>query len=191
LTVVTKPTPATIARGPGPRWLRLGLVLPALLYYGGLIYHRTPDTRWLRPPAFFVEATCLFPRSDAFAIEYRLEVWSCTKQWQLIDFRPYFPIQPDDKESRFQRLGYFYDRNRPAMQALDSYISSGHAAGIDDGVPGPIGGIRLIKVVRTFPAPGQSVERYHFDPREPVPPDQRREMYYTPESQRRRRCAGS
>ena len=188
---MTKPPPETIARGPGPRRLRLWLVLPVLVYYSGLIYHHAPATRWLRPPAFFVEATCLFPRSDAFAIEYRLEVWSCSKQWQLIDFRPYFPIQPDDKESRFQRLGYFYDRNRPAMQALDAYISSGHAAGVDDGVPGPIGGIRLIKVVRSFPPPGQPVERYHFDPREPVPQDQRREMYYTPESQRRKRCAGS
>src|SRR5205823_7427999 len=109
------------------------LVGLALVYYFSLIRH-PPDARWVRPAAFFTEATCLFPRSDTFAIEYRLEVWSCSKQWQEIDFRPYFPIQPDDKESRFQRLAYFYDRNRPAMQALDNYISSGHAAGIDDGV---------------------------------------------------------
>jgi hypothetical protein len=191
LTLVTRPTDPVIARGPGPRWLRLGLVVPALIYYSALLCHHPPQTRWLRPPSFFTQATCLFPRSDAFAIEYRLEVWSCSKQWQEIDFRPYFPIQPDDKESRFQRLGYFYDRNRAAMQALDSYISSRHAEGVDDGVAGPIGGIRLVKIVRPFPAPGQSVERYHFDPREPIAPGERRDMYYTPESQRRKRCTGS
>ena len=187
---MTKPVP-TIARGPGPRWLRLGLLVPVFVYYSALLCHRTPESRWLRPPAFFIQATCLFPHSDTFALEYRLEVWSCSQQWQPIDFRPYFPIQPDDKESRFQRLGYFFDRNRPAMQALDAYISRRHAEGIDDGVPGPIGGIRLVKVVRPFPAPGQPVERYHFDPREPVQASERREMYYTPESQRRKRCAGS
>src|SRR5689334_19967409 len=62
LTGVTKP-PETIARGPGPRWLRYGLLLPVLVYYSALICHHSPETRWLRPPAFFSQATCLFPRS--------------------------------------------------------------------------------------------------------------------------------
>jgi hypothetical protein len=158
-----------------------------VVYYGALIHH-PPDSRWIRPAAFFTEATALFPSASMYAIEYRLEVWPCGRQWEPIDPRPYFPIRTDDKESRFQRLGYFYERNRPAMQALDSYISTHHAAGVDDGVTGAIGGIRLVKVVRPLPPVGGEVERYHFDPFAPIPPAQRRDVYYTPESERRRRC---
>jgi hypothetical protein len=191
---VTRPAPAAaVATGPGPRWLRRGLVGLAVVYFGVLFYH--PSEGWwvrrVRPVAFFTQATSLFPSAAAFALEYRLEVFVCGQKWAPIDPRPYFTIQPDDKESRFQRLGYFYDRDRPAMQALDAYISAGHAAGVDDGVTGPIGGIRLVKVVRPFPQPGDPVERYHFDPFAPIPTEQRRDMYYTPESQRKKRCASS
>ncbi len=186
-----EPTPP-IARGPGPRWFRFGLVALAVVYYGALVHHPQAQARkWVRPAAFFTEATCLFPRSNVIAQEFRLEVWVCGKEWELIDPSPYFPIRPDDKESRLQRLGYFYNRSRPAMQALDAYVSAGHAAGADDGVPGKIGGIRLVRVERPLPAPGDPVERYHFDPRAPIPPEQRRDLYYTPESQRKRRCSGS
>jgi hypothetical protein len=179
-----------VATGPGPRWLRLGLAVVALVYYVGLLHHPQAST-WTRPLFFFVDATALFPHADKFAIEWRLEAWVCGRQWESIDPRPYFPIRPDDKESRFQRLGYFYERDRPAMQALDRYISAGHAAGVDDGVTGAIGGIRLFKVVRPIPEVGTPIERYHFDPFAPVPAEQRRDLYYTPASERKRRCASS
>ncbi|HET9624208.1 MAG TPA: hypothetical protein VFP84_22700 [Kofleriaceae bacterium] len=179
-----------IATGPGPRWLRRALVGLACVYFAALIHH-PPDTAWLRPAAFFTEATCLFPRKSAFAIEYRLEVWACGRRWESIDPRPYFPIQPDDKESRLQRLGFFYERSRAAMQALDAYISAGHAAGAVDGVSGPIGGIRLVKIVRPFPAPGEPVERYRFAPLAPIPSAQRRDLYNTPSGERARRCPAS
>jgi hypothetical protein len=179
-----------IARGPGPRWFRFGLVAIALVYYGALVHH-PPDSKWVRPASFFTDATCLFPKSDVIAQEYRLEVWVCGQQWALIDPQPYFPIRTDDKESRLQRLGFFYNRSRPVMQALDAYVSAGHAAGLDDGVTGRIGGIRLVRVERSLPAPGDPVERYHFDPRAPIPPEQRHDVYFTPESQRKRRCSGS
>ena len=179
---------AGVATGPGPRWVRLGLVALAVLYYLGLI-HPPAKPSWLRPVAFFTDATGLFPRADAVAIEYRLEVWACGRSWEAIDPRPYFPIRPDDKESRFQRLGYFYDRNRTVMQALDAYISAHHAAGADDGVVGRTGGIRLFKSVRPLPSAGEPVERYHFDPFAPVPTEQRRDLYYTPASERKRRCS--
>jgi len=55
------------------------------------------------------------------------------------------------------------------MQALDDYISARHAEGVDDGVAGAIGGIRLYKIVHKFPDVGEPVERYHFDPFSPVP----------------------
>jgi hypothetical protein len=187
-----RPTPAAsdIAVGPGPRWLRRALIGLACVYYAALLHH-PPDRAWLRPAAFFTEATCLFPRKSYFAIEFRLEVWACGRRWESIDPTPYFPIQPDDKESRLQRLAYFYEHNREAMQALDAYIAVGHAAGALDGVSGLIGGIRLIKVVRPFPPAGEPVERYRFAPQAPIPPDQRRELYYTPSAERERRCPAS
>lgn len=182
--------PENVAAGPGPRWLRLELAGLAVVYYAALI-HPPPDASWLRPVVFFTEATSLFSRVNAFAIEYRLEVWACGRRWEPIDPRPYFPIRPDDKESRLQRLGHFYEHNRTVMQALDAYISTHHASGAGDGVVGPIGGIRLFKIVRPFPSAGEPIERYHFDPFAPVPPEQRRDFYYTPGPERKRRCAGS
>jgi hypothetical protein len=176
----------TIATGPGPRWLRCGLAGLAALYFIALFHH--PTARWLRPAVFFTEAPGLFPRASAYAIEYRLEVWRCGTGWEPIDPRPYFPIQPDDKESRLQRLGYFYERNHAVLQALDAYISERHAAGADDGVPGAIGGVRLFKVVRPFPPPGEPVERYQFEPRASVPAAQRRDIYYTQGAVRKKRC---
>lgn len=195
---VTQPAVATtVARGPGPRWLRRGLAGLALVYYGALLHHPS-DAAWLRPVVFFTEATKLFPLSNAFVLEFRLEAWACGQGWKPLDHRPYFPIQPDDKESRFQRLGYFYfnsktltRRDREVGEALDRYVADGHAAGTPDGVPGPIGGIRVIKIVRPFPAPGEPVERYHFDPFSQVPDDQRREKYATPSADRSQRCARS
>ena len=139
--------------------------------------------------AFFTQATSLFPHASSFAIEYRLEAWACGRRWEPIDPRPYFPIEREDKESRLQRFGYFYEHDHPALQALDRYLSAGHAAGTDDGVAGPIGGIRLVKVVRPLPAVGGPVERYRFDPFAPVPAAQRRDLYYTPGPERKQRCA--
>jgi hypothetical protein len=187
--VTNREPPGEAVSGPGPRWLRLGLAGLAGLYFLALIH--SPDASWVRPAAFFTEATCLFPRASSFAIEYRLEAWPCGRRWEPIDPRPYFPIRPDDKESRFQRLGYFYEHSRTVLQALDAYVSAHHAAGADDGVTGRIGGIRLFKVVRRFPDAGEPVERYHFDPFAPVPPQQRRDVYYTPGPERKRRCTGS
>ena len=188
MPIVANSEPATVV-GRGPRWVRVGLAGLATLYYLALIH--SPDAPSLHPVTFFTEATCLFPSASSFAIEYRLEAWPCSGRWEPIDPRPYFPIRPDDKESRFQRLGHFYEHSRIVLQALDAYVSAHHAAGADDGVPGRIGGIRLFKVVRPFPDAGQPVERYRFDPFAPVPPAQRRDIYYTPGSERKRRCAGS
>jgi hypothetical protein len=194
---VKKPEPPPIARGPGPRWFRWGLVALAVVYYGALLHH-PPPVKWLRPAVFFTEATSLFPHSNSVVLEYRIEAWVCGQDWKPIDPRPYFPIEPDDKESRFQRLGYFYfnskslsQRERAVGKALDEYVSRRHAAGADDGVTGPIGGIRVMKSVRPFPSPGEPVERYHYDPFATVPADQIREKYATPAVERKQRCASS
>jgi len=190
VTIMPSLEQPAVAVGPGPRWFRLGLAGLAAVYYAALTHH-PPDVSWLRPAVFFTEATSLFPRASSFALEYRLEVWPCGRRWEPIDPSPYFPIEPDDKESRLQRLGYFYERNHTVMRALDAYVSARHAAGVDDGAPGRIGGIRLFKVVRPFPEAGEPVERYHFHPTGPVPPEQRRDIYYAPGPERKRRCQGS
>lgn len=191
--------PPPIARGPGPRWFRWGLVAVALVYYGALLLHRPTNHKWLRPIAFFTQATSLFPYSNSVVLEYRIEVWACGRDWEPIDPRPYFPIEPDDKESQLQRVGYFYfnsakppsQRERAVGKALDEYVSRRHAAGADDGVTGPIGGIRVMKIRRPFPSPGEPVERYHYDPFAKVPADQIQEKYATPASERKQRCASS
>src|SRR5262249_42884855 len=138
-----------VIRGFGPRWLRISLAVVAGIYFLGLLHHG-----WVPQPAqFFVDATKLFPDANPVSMEVRLEAWSCSdKAWKLIDPRPYFPMRSDDKESRFQRLAYFYgvraskppkglpkdkQPERIAMRALDEFILAHHAA-VDDGVSGAI-----------------------------------------------------
>lgn len=176
-----------IARGPGPRWLRLALAGLASLYFVALVRH-PPQVGPLHALGFFTESTCLFPGASRFALEFRLEAWSCPrKRWEPLDPRAYFPIEADDKESRFQRLGHFYQQSRPAMTALDEWIAARHDR-TDDGVAGPIGGIRLVKQSRSLPAPGEPVARYAYDPLAPIPKDERKDLYATRPSERKARC---
>ena len=182
-----------VAHGLGPRWFRVVLAVLAALYLVGLVKH----PQFLRPIAYFTECTRLFPERDMVAIEYRLDAWSCdARAWVPLDPRPYFPIEADDKESRFQRLGYFYGERaagatrRTVMNALDDFVLASHD-GADDGVPGALGGIRLYKVARPLPEPGEPVARYAYQPRGAVPPDAKRtDLFYTRASTRKSRCGG-
>ena len=176
-----------VATGPGPRWLRVSLAVLATMYYAALLEH-PPMTGWFRPVAFFTYCTKLFPKKMTSALEFRLEAWSCERRdWVPLDPRPYFPIEADDKESRFQRLGYFYHHNREVMESLDDYIQAHHAS-TDDGAPGPIGGIRVVQVNRPLPAVGDPVERYAYRPLSPAPADQRKDQWWTRQSVRKARC---
>ena len=181
-----------VVRGPGPRWLRLALIVPAALYLIFLLHH-PPES--FQPVTFFTQCTKLFPDRDSIALEYRLEAWSCgARAWQPIDPRPYFPMEADDKESRFQRIAYFYADlapSRTVMRALGAYIVRRHAAGMADGVTGAIGGIRLIAVRRPLPRVGDPVPRYAYDPLGPIPPAWRKNLYWTPRSLRNKRCEGA
>jgi hypothetical protein len=177
-----------VAVGPGPRWWRRTLAVIGTLYIIALVKH-PPQWRGLHAIGFFTESTSLFPRANLFSMEYRLDVWSCSDQsWHPIDPRAYFPIQADDKESRFQRLGYFYTGNRPVMNALDEFIYNRHD-GRDDGYTGAIGGIRLSKWSRPIPPVGTEIERYQFRPLERPPENETKELYFTKSSVRRTRCA--
>jgi|SRR5580704_5710074 hypothetical protein len=190
-----------VATGPGPAWFRYVLVGFAVIYFWGLaresLHHLfgTPIPEhgaWLGPPIFFTQASSLFPEADTFAIEARLEAWSCeTNSWQPLDPRPYFPIETDDKESRLQRLEYFYPRKKTdivVMNALDDYIRAMHATGVDDGVKGAIGGIRLYKWEQRIPEVGQPPLHYHFDPFAAVPKQERKIDFTTYTADRKTRC---
>ena len=192
-----------VVRGIGPRELRLGLVGVAIVYYQGLLHHGWVG--WVSKPAeFFVDATKLFPDANRVAMEFRLEGWSCTDHsWHLIDPRPYFPMRSDDKESRFQRLAYFYGvragkpakgtpkekvPERIAMYALDDYIMARHPD-VDDGLAGDIGGIQVYVIKKPIPEPGVTVDRYNYEPFV-VTEGKREDLFYTPESKRKARCRG-
>jgi hypothetical protein len=183
---------AAVARGPGPRWFRFVLVGVAIVYYFMLL--KNPNR--FQPFAFFAQATKLFPDVDAVALEFRLEAWSCDRHgWVPIDPRPFFPIEADDKESRFQRFGYFYadrgnkDERRMILGALDDYIVGRHDH-VDDGITGAIGGIHLYKWRHALPKPGEPVARYVYRPLTPVPADEKSELFHTPAATRKQRCLG-
>ncbi len=176
-----------IARGPGPGWLRIALVVIAGMYYFSLVRH-PPQVAFVRPAAFFTDCTCLFPAANMYALEYRLEGWSCARnRWEPLDPRAYFPIESDDKESRFQRYAYFYQGTRVAMESLDDWIEARHAD-VDDAVSGPIGGIRLYKWNRTIPPAGDPIERYVYRPLDPIPAAERKALFWTRTPLRKTRC---
>lgn len=190
----------TIVRGFGPRELRIALIVVAIAYFLGLLHHS-----WVpQPVGFFVDATKLFPDANRVTMEFRLEAWSCTdRSWHLIDPRPYFPMRSDDKESRFQRLAYFYgvragkppkgmpkDKvpERIAMTALEDFILAHHRT-VDDGLAGEIGGIQVYVIKKPIPEPGATIERYDYQPFV-VTEGKREDLFYTPESRRKATCRG-
>jgi hypothetical protein len=177
-----------VAKGPGPGWLRAALAVCAAIYFAMLMHHPEPRSI-VKQIAFFTECTCLFPEADRYVIEYRLDGWSCDdRTWKPLDPRAYFPIQGDDKESRFQRIAYFYERNGRVMRALVDFVLE-HHAGRDDGIAGGIGGVRISKLQRPPSPLGEPVERYHYDPLGPPHlEDERKEVYATPPGKAAQRC---
>ena len=184
-----------VAYGFGPRGFRYALCGVAVIYFVLLIRHPSAKSP-LHPISWFTEATGLFPQADRFAVEYRLEAWSCAQlAWKPIDPTPNFPIQADDKESRLQRVAHFYKHERVVMRALDEYVTAAHVD--SDGVPGTVGGIRLVQIETTLPPPGGDVQRYSFDPLAPIDdnaPDCKVAsvpvcfLFYAPSSLRKKRC---
>jgi hypothetical protein len=170
-------------------WFRGALAVCAALYFVMLLHHPEPQSG-MKQIAFFTECTCLFPAADRYATEYRLDGWSCAdRAWRPLDPRAYFPIHADDKESRFQRLAYFYQRSSRVLRALADFVIAHHGER-SDGVVGAIGGVRVSRLERPLPLPGEPVERYEFDPLGPVPLDAtRQELYATPGNRRAKRCA--
>ena len=164
------------------------LALCAALYFVMLLHHPSPRAG-MKQVAFFTECTCLFPSADRYAIEYRLDGWSCAdKDWRPLDPRAYFTIHADDKESRFQRLIYFYERSNYVLRAVADFVLK-HHRDRSDGFVGKIGGVRISRLERPFPPPGEPVERYEYDPLAPPRIDAlRTEIYASPPDKIAQRC---
>jgi hypothetical protein len=175
---------------------RIGLTLLAGIYFGatfaGSAGTGLPDRMLPAPVRFFTEAACLFPRAAEMAIEYRADVWSCRDQkFVAFDPRLDFPIRADDKESRFQRVGHFYRTNAKVMTAFEDYLVARHnrRGNADDGVDGPIGGIRYQSLRIPFPAVGEPTARYEYHPLAPPPATATpRTFFETPKIRRAQRC---
>ncbi len=141
---------------------------------------------------YFFQVAALFPRAATMSIDYRAEAWVCAdKKWEEIDTRPYFPIDPDDKENRFQRVMHFLRQDETTMHALDAYLVERHNSGnAQDDIPTDqlIGGVRLLSLRIPLPKPGEPLERTHRLPLSAYPEDERRVWYHTPRSKAAERC---
>jgi hypothetical protein len=142
---------------------------------------------------YFLQVAALFPWAATTSIDYRAEAWVCAdKKWEELDTSPYFPIDPDDKENRFQRVMHFFRQDETTMHALDAYLVERHDSGrARDGIDPnePIGGVRLLSLRIPLPNPGEPLERNHRLPLPAYPEDQRHVWYHTPRSKMADRCA--
>jgi hypothetical protein len=139
-----------------------------------------------RPWVYFAQIAALFPSAAPKTIEYRAEGWSCAeRRWNEIDVRPYFPLDADNKENRFQRALQFYRKNRTVMRALDDYVVKRWNVGAEHA---QIGGVRFLSLRIPYPKPGEHVEPYGYQPLSHYPADQRHEWYWSPKSRRAERC---
>lgn len=155
--------------------------------------------KWLPAPlSYFAQIATLFPGPTAHALDYRAEGWRCRdKTWAEIDVSPWFAIDAEHKESRFYRAIHFYgdkSPHRPTLQALDEFIVDHYDSdAIDAAARGRggdlIGGVRFTRISVPVGKPGDGSPRYEKKPLGEVPAEQRRHLYYTPESKREERCA--
>jgi hypothetical protein len=145
-----------------------------------------------RTANYFLQVSALFPTAAVASIDYRAEGFVCGEgTWTEIDTRPYFPIDPDDKQNRFNRVMHFFRENRKTMSALDSYLVENHNSGRrQDGIPGdrPIGGVTLLSLRIPLPRPGDPLERMSRRPLSQYPEEQRKIFYHTPQSRLAERC---
>jgi hypothetical protein len=145
-----------------------------------------------RTANYFVQVSALFPWAATASIDYRAEGFICSEgAWMELDTRPYFPIDPEDKENRFNRVMHFFRENRPTMTALDSYLVDNHnSARSEDGIPRgrAIGGVRLSSLRVPIPSPGDRLERVSRQPLSFYPEEQRKAFYHTPRSKLAERC---
>jgi hypothetical protein len=149
--------------------------------------------------AYFAQIAALFPGPTHHSIDYRVEGFRCRdKAWVEIDVSPWFPIDADNKEGRFYRAIHFYGDQHPhrqTLRALDEFIVTHYDGDIVDaasrgqGGGDPIGGVRFVRLHVPLGTPGDGSPRYQRTPLSEHPADERKDLYYTPESKREERCA--
>ena len=138
-----------------------------------------------RPWLYFAQVAALFVTSAPKVIDYRAEGWSCSeRRWTEVDVRPYFRIDMDNKENRFQRALQFYRKNRSVMRALDDFV----VKRINASGAAQIGGVRFVSLRLAYPAPGEHVTTYERLPLATYSGEQRHDWYWTPKSRRIERC---
>jgi hypothetical protein len=145
-----------------------------------------------RPANYFLQVAALFPTAAVASIDYRAEAFVCgDSTWIELDTRPYFPIDSNDKENRFNRVMHFFRENRTTLNALDAYLVGRHNSGrFEDGIPRDrsIGGVRLLSLRIPLPAPGDRLQRASRSPLSYYPEEQRKVFYHTPRSKLAERC---
>jgi hypothetical protein len=141
---------------------------------------------------YFMEVAALFPEAAGGAIDYRAQGWVCADgAWQELDTRPYFPLDPDSKENRFQRALNFYREDLVVHRAIDDYLVQRHdAGGHDDGIPRgkPIGGVKLVRVRIPIPAAGTPIQPFTRRPLDELPVAEQEVLYTTPRTRVDERC---
>jgi hypothetical protein len=175
---------------------RLAVRALAVAYLAGVwldgVGSTLPSHLLPRVPNYFLQIAALFPLAATMTIDYRAEAWVCAdKKWEELDTRPYFPLDPDDKENRFQRVMHFFRQEETTMHALDAYLVDRHASGKgDDGIDAvkTIGGVRLLSLRIPLPAPGEHLERFRRLPLTEYPQEERHVFYHTPRSKAAERC---
>lgn len=147
------------------------------------------------PLRYFAQIACLFPDAAAVVIDYRAEGFSCARrEFVEIDVRPYFPAERDTKESRFYRVLHFYRQDRETMRALENYVLVHHNQDVADARAraaeegGTLGGVRFSSIHEPLGSPDEPAERYDRKPLRAYPEASVKHLYYTPASQRVRRC---
>jgi hypothetical protein len=183
---------------PSPPWTRAALQLLAAGYLAGVWLDGSgttlPSHVLPRTANYFLQVAALFPRAATMSIDYRAEGWVCRdRAWSEIDTRPYFPIDPNDKENRFQRVMHFFRQDETTMHALDAYLVDSHGGPHDDGIPreAALGGVRLLSLRIPLPKPGDTLERARRRPLPEYPDDERHVFYHTPKSTIAARCSAA
>jgi hypothetical protein len=177
---------------------RVALITLAGVYLAGVwldgVGSTLPSQVLPRVANYFLQVAALFPKAATMSIDYRAEAWVCAdRKWEELDTRPYFPIDPDDKENRFQRVMHFFREDRPTMRALDAYLVDRHGSGKGlDGIDPtkPLGGVRMLSLRIPLPNPGEPLERSRRVPLAEVPAEQRHGFYHTRRSEIGARCGG-
>ena len=166
-------------------WIAIAGLYLATVWFDG-VGSTWPAKITPRPWLYFSQVAALFVNAAPKVIDYRAEGWSCSEhRWVEIDVRPYFRIDADNKENRFQRALQFYRKNRNVMRPLEDYVVKRYNAG---GGTTQIGGVRFSSLRLPYPAPGEHVAPFEQRPISSYSADEKHDWYWTPKSRRAQRC---